>query len=258
MRKQEPSKEELNKVLEDQLQLEKDIETLEAATRLEEDESIEEIRRILETELTEPIHPSELVEVLERLKVLEADAKSAKILVPDGKKERLTRFTNEMIAAAINTASGNIAEAARILGCHYSTVYRRIEKVPELAQLIQVRKEQNLDELEMELFKQAKSGNISALIFALKTQGYKRGYGDRSKLEVDGTFIAKHERERNASEDAAYLRDVLAELNGLSSSSLLPSGSDDTAMLTDVVDGEFTKVDDKDDATGSVTDLERE
>ena len=196
----------------------------------DEIKELTEMVEALEAETT-PVHPSELIEVIERLERLEAYAKDAKLLLDKPKKERLTRYTNEMMASAINEASGNIAEAARLIGCNYSTIYRRIAAVPELAMLIQNKKEQNLDELEMELFTQAKSGNTSALIFALKTQGYRRGYGDRSKLDVEGTFTAKHERERDALADASYLQAVLSELDGLASKSVLPSG--------DIIDGEI-------------------
>lgn len=75
-------------------------------------------------------------------------------------------------------------------------------------------RERNLDELESELYTQAKNGNIAALIFALKTQGYKRGYQETRKVQLDADLTVK-ERTKRKKEDADYLKGVLAELDEL-------------------------------------------
>ncbi|KKT30745.1 MAG: hypothetical protein UW18_C0011G0006 [Microgenomates group bacterium GW2011_GWF1_44_10] len=83
---------------------------------------------------------------------------------------------------AIHKYNGNISAIARAFGITRSAIYDYIEKRPELKDIIQDERESILDDAESELFKQAKRGNLSALIFFLKTQGKKRGYVERSEI----------------------------------------------------------------------------
>ena len=119
----------------------------------------------------------------------------------------------ETIAAAITKLNGNMAAAAQFLKVSRSTISRRVNASEELKKLVRDVRESTLDDMEEELFAQALNGNTIALIFALKTQGYSRQYGDRSKLDVHGNFVSKEEREANAEKDANYLNDVLAGLD---------------------------------------------
>ncbi len=108
--------------------------------------------------------------------------------------------------------NGNLSAVAIALKCSRSTIYNRIRKSEELQIMVANQRESTLDDLEEELFAQAMNGNITALIFALKTAGFRRGYGDRTKLDVDGNFVGKTKRDREEKEDAAYVASVLAEL----------------------------------------------
>ena len=83
---------------------------------------------------------------------------------------------------ATHKYNGNISAIARAFGITRSAIYDYIEKRPELKDIIQDERESILDDAESELFKQAKRGNLSALIFFLKTQGKKRGYVERSEI----------------------------------------------------------------------------
>ncbi len=79
--------------------------------------------------------------------------------------------------------------------------------------LLDNERESALDDLEEELISQAMNGNIAALIFALKTRGFKRGYIEGRRVEVTDDFEKK--AKKDAKDDAAYLKKVMKELNAL-------------------------------------------
>lgn len=125
------------------------------------------------------------------------------------------RFAVDDVVDAIKGSGGFVTEIARRLGCSRATVYRYKANHKEIAEAIFEEKEHLLDTAESALLKQVNSGNITAIIFYLKTQGYGRAYGDRSKLDIDGNFITKEKRLDDEKKDAAYVSKVMAELDKL-------------------------------------------
>ena len=125
------------------------------------------------------------------------------------------KFTVAQVVAAIKDSGGFVTEIARRLGCSRSTIYRYKQNHKQIAEAIFEEKEHLLDTAESALLKQVNTGNITAIIFYLKTQGYHRQYGDRSKLDIDGNFITKEKRIDDEKKDAAYVSKVMAELDKL-------------------------------------------
>jgi len=124
-------------------------------------------------------------------------------------------FTLDQMVTATKGSGGFVTEIARRLGCSRSTIYRYKANYTEVAEAIFEEKEHLLDTAESALLKQIGTGNITAIIFYLKTQGYGRAYGDRSKLDVSGNFITKEKREDDKKSDAAYVSKVMEELDKL-------------------------------------------
>ena len=124
-------------------------------------------------------------------------------------------FTTEEMVTAIKGSGGFVTEIARRLRCHRSTIYRYKAKYEDIAAAIFEEKEHLLDTAESALLKQINNGHITAIIFYLKTQGYKRGYGDRTKLDFDGSLITTEKRVKDANADAEYVSKVMAELDKL-------------------------------------------
>ena len=133
-------------------------------------------------------------------------------LVP-GKIGADKKVEAEDVAEWIPKANGNISYIARALGVSRHVIYRRIQENPELQVLLDNERESTLDDLEEELANQALNGNITALIFALKTRGFKRGYVEGRRVEVSGDFAK--EAKKNAKEDATYVAEVMKELEAL-------------------------------------------
>jgi len=131
-------------------------------------------------------------------------------------------FDVDAMVAQIKGSGGFVTEIARRCRCSRSTIYRYKAKYKVVAEAIFEEKEHLLDTAESALLTQVNNGNITAIIFYLKTQGYGRAYGDRSKLDIDGNFIAKEARADNKRKDAEYVASVMAELDSLK---LVPKGS---------------------------------
>lgn len=104
------------------------------------------------------------------------------------------RFSREQVSEALAAAAGVQADAARILGCSRATVNGYVRRYPDLQQLIIDTREETLDLAESQLFKKMKEGNMTAVIFYLKTQGKQRGYVEKGEAPArsdDGTDYSK-------------------------------------------------------------------
>ena len=83
---------------------------------------------------------------------------------------------------AIQKYNGNISAVARAFGVSRAAIYDYINKKPELKKMIQDERDAMVDSAESELYKLIKRGNLTALIFYLKTQGKQRGYVERNEI----------------------------------------------------------------------------
>jgi len=94
------------------------------------------------------------------------------------------KYTAEQIIEAIHASHGNLASAARRLKCGRSTVYRYLDNHPTIKAAYEEERETLIDFTEDQLFKQVQAGNITAIIFTLKTIGKHRGYIERSDINL--------------------------------------------------------------------------
>jgi transposase-like protein len=91
-------------------------------------------------------------------------------------------LTITQIEHAIKQTAGNVSQMARELGVSRSTVNRRIADNPKLKQLLEDEREELVDIAESSLRREVVLGNITAIIFTLKTQGKSRGYVERQEF----------------------------------------------------------------------------
>lgn len=89
---------------------------------------------------------------------------------------------------AITNAKGIISVAARELGVSRSAVYLMAEKYPLVRQALDDAREAMVDLAEVQLFKKVSDGDTSAVFFALKTLGRKRGYVERQERHHTGNI----------------------------------------------------------------------
>jgi len=100
------------------------------------------------------------------------------------------KYTTAQIIEAIRGKHGNMSAAARFLNCSRNTVARYIELYPTVKAVADEERETLIDFAENQLFKQVQDGNITAIIFTLKTIGKHRGYVERQEVTgADGGAI---------------------------------------------------------------------
>lgn len=94
----------------------------------------------------------------------------------------MPRVTNKEIIAEIERQRGNLTAAARVLGLHRSTLYKRAQRSATLQAAIEGAREAMLDEAESVLYDKVLAGSTAELIFFLKTRGKGRGYVERQEV----------------------------------------------------------------------------
>lgn len=128
------------------------------------------------------------------------------------------RLTVEQIENALRAKAGNISEAARSLGVSRTTFYRRIEESPRLQEYLEDAREALVDIAESALRAEVLDRNITAIIFALKTQGKKRGYVERTEqvnFNVDNALIQRaiEAIEQQGLDASDVFNNIIAELD---------------------------------------------
>ena len=93
-----------------------------------------------------------------------------------------SKFTVEEVIAAVKKNRGILTLAAKELGCARQTLHNYVNRYPTVAQAVSDERESLLDLAEGSLFEQVRKGNITAIIFTLKTIGKHRGYVERQEI----------------------------------------------------------------------------
>ena len=91
----------------------------------------------------------------------------------------------ELIPETLAKHGGHISKTCEALGLSRTHFYRLLNSDPEFAERCKEAKEIILDEVEGELFKAIKKGNVTAMIFYLKTQGKNRGYIENPAVNLN-------------------------------------------------------------------------
>lgn len=109
------------------------------------------------------------------------------------------KYTTAQIIEALKEKHGNIAAAARFLNCSRNTISKYIDKYQTVKSVADEERETLIDFAENQLFQQVKDGNITAIIFTLKTIGKHRGYVERQEVTgADGGAVTvKWDAENN-------------------------------------------------------------
>jgi len=94
--------------------------------------------------------------------------------------------TLEEVISAIKDSNGLLAAAARKLGVTRQTVYNYVKKYATVKQALEEARDTNLDYTEGKLMEAIKAGNVTAIMFLLKTLGKSRGYVERQELTGEG------------------------------------------------------------------------
>lgn len=91
----------------------------------------------------------------------------------------------EKIAEVYKKKGCNITAACAALNITRQTFYNRKAKSKKLQELVDEADESLLDFAESKLVEHINDGDVTSLIFFLKTKGKKRGYIERSEHDVN-------------------------------------------------------------------------
>lgn len=86
------------------------------------------------------------------------------------------------IQQTLQAKAGNVSETAKALNVSRTTLYKYINKSPVLQKTLDDAREHLVDMAESALLRGIMQGNMTAVIFALKTQGKDRGYVERQEV----------------------------------------------------------------------------
>lgn len=92
------------------------------------------------------------------------------------------KATPEQVIQALQASNGLQAGAARALGVTRQTVANYIKDNPVIKAAYEDVNETTIDKVEGKLLEQVNSGNITAIIFYLKTKAKHRGYVERQEF----------------------------------------------------------------------------
>ena len=84
-----------------------------------------------------------------------------------------------------------VTTACEQVGIDRQTHYNWLKRDKKYAEAVENLQDITLDFAESQLHKQIKEGNTTATIFLLKTRGKKRGYIERSELQIGGEVESK-------------------------------------------------------------------
>lgn len=118
-----------------------------------------------------------------------------KDLCPDDRRYRHISFKTVADAYAAN--AGNLSQTAKTLDIDRSTLWEWRKKYPELERMLSDYDESLGDLAESKLMMQINEGNLTAIIFYLKTKHKGRGYieGQEIKATVSGAIKGMSQEE---------------------------------------------------------------
>ena len=99
-------------------------------------------------------------------------------------RTKAERFTAQQVADALTAGHGFVSVAAKSLSTTDQTIRDYMKRYAVVKQACEDAREKMIDYAEGALYKQIQEGNITAIIFFLKTQGRKRGNGYSERTEI--------------------------------------------------------------------------
>jgi hypothetical protein len=92
--------------------------------------------------------------------------------------------TARRIIDALHESHGLICSAAAMAGVDRRTVHRYMKEFPQVAEAVEEAREKLYDAVESRLFEKIEAGDLTAIIFFLKTRCRHRGYIERQEVDM--------------------------------------------------------------------------
>ena len=101
-------------------------------------------------------------------------------------QDNIDNYKKQMIEA-LKQSNGVVTTAIQSVKMHRSTFYNWMKEDEDFKQEVDDIRESALDFVESKMFERIENGSDTMIIFFLKTQGKKRGYIERTQLDVHNT-----------------------------------------------------------------------
>jgi hypothetical protein len=101
-------------------------------------------------------------------------------------QDNIDNYKKQMIEA-LHHSNGVVTTAIQSVKIHRSTFYNWMKDDEAFKQEVDDIRESALDFVESKMFERIENGSDTMIIFFLKTQGKKRGYIERTQLDVHNT-----------------------------------------------------------------------
>lgn len=121
-----------------------------------------------------------------------------------------TAANKKAFLEALSAKGGNVTMACKEIGIDRSAYYNWMEKDPKFKQKVEEVNESMIDFAESALKKQIQDGNVTAIIFFLKTRGRERGYVE--KVQIDQKTELKLDKPMTQEEAREYLDKIKEQL----------------------------------------------
>jgi len=93
-------------------------------------------------------------------------------------------LTAKRIIKALEKAHGLVGLAADMAGIHRNTVSKYIREFPSVAEAVDYARERLYDTVESKLYERIEAGDLTAIIFFLKTRCKHRGYSEKQDIDT--------------------------------------------------------------------------
>lgn len=125
------------------------------------------------------------------------------------RNEKGTKEEKELFLKLLVRNAGNKSKTCKAMNVSRQTVYNWRDDDPEFKKQLDEVDETLIDDAESALMKAIKDGNVTAIIFFLKTKGKSRGYVESMDMSAD-----LHVSTNMSKEEIIKELDRLRELNG--------------------------------------------
>ena len=98
------------------------------------------------------------------------------------KNEEDKKRNKERLLKALEASLGVVTDACKKVKLSRQTFYKYLKEDPDFKAAVLELEEVALDTAESALFNQIKEGNVTSIIFYLKTKGRRRGYVERQEI----------------------------------------------------------------------------
>ena len=103
----------------------------------------------------------------------------------NGVKMDKTEATKAAMLTALENSLGIVTTACSQVGVSRESHYRWIREDANYKESVESLTDVAIDVVESKLYELIKQGNVTSVIFYLKTKGRKRGYSEHHELEQD-------------------------------------------------------------------------